>query len=320
MPDLEEIARHHFGVTEDIRETGYVLSDGTFLDLSGRYYASGYVRRGDRFVAKRGDDYLRAQRSIDHRQLPTEILNRFRSKKHEGFGSYPMFMFMKKTGAIRVMPGTGISVVKMPTFEALDAFLAGWKRAYRNDSVVVDVLELDDHVRTRKTVEIQDPTLDKLAEFIEAGLESKNWQMGSSRWKKGPKDWSPSGHIPGMPIWPKFVDAYLKAAIWSSNDESDDSGGRPLDERFSINDFDQSAVNKAVRDCNKFITENRETLERVGGTDEQHGHDFWLTRNGHGAGYWDRGYGPDGDILADAARDYGEKNIYVGGDNKLHFL
>jgi hypothetical protein len=27
----------------------------------------------------------------------------------------------------------------------------------------------------------------------------------------------------------------------------------------------------------------------------QVGHDFWLTRNRHGAGFWDRGYGKLGD-------------------------
>jgi hypothetical protein len=319
MPDLEEIARHHFGVTEDIRETGYVLPDGTFLDFSGRHLASGYVKRGDRFVAKRGDDYLRAQRSIDHRQLPTEILNRFRSKKHEGFGSYPMFMFMKKTGAIRVMPGAGMGVATMPTFEALDAFLAGWKRAYQDDSVIVDVLEVDDHskagVRTKKTGEIQDPTLDKLAEFIEAGLESKNWQMGNIRWKKGPKDWSPSGYVPGMPIWPKFVDAYLEAAIWSSDDQS----GEPLDKRFDIDDFAQEAVNKAVRDCNEFIEKNKVILEKHGNP-AHHGYNFWMSRNGHGVGFFDRGYGDDGDLLQEAAEEYGEEQIIVGGDGKLRFF
>lgn len=40
-------------------------------------------------------------------------------------------------------------------------------------------------------------------------------------------------------------------------------------------------------------------------TDEQIGHDLWLTRNGHGAGFWDRRL-PNGDALSMIARRMGE--------------
>src|SRR6266849_10223362 len=137
------------------------------------------------------------------------------------------------------------------------------------------------------------------------------------RWRKGPMDWSPSGQIPGMPIWPEFVDGYLEAALWSSTDQSDDSGGKPLDRRFTVRDFDQQSVDRAVRDCNSFIEKNREILSRVG-HDELNGHDFWLTRNGHGVGFWDRGYGKDGDVLSKSAKKYGEMNIEVVMDPEDH--
>lgn len=42
---------------------------------------------------------------------------------------------------------------------------------------------------------------------------------------------------------------------------------------------------------------------------EQHGQDFALTRNGHGAGFWDRSYGELGDKLSDAASVYGEHSV-----------
>lgn len=47
------------------------------------------------------------------------------------------------------------------------------------------------------------------------------------------------------------------------------------------------------------------------------GHDFALTRNGHGTGFWDRGYGDAGDILTDACKPYGEHNLYVDADDKI---
>jgi hypothetical protein len=42
---------------------------------------------------------------------------------------------------------------------------------------------------------------------------------------------------------------------------------------------------------------------------ESVGHDFWLTRNGHGAGFWDRGLGELGERLSAAARVYGEDYV-----------
>ena len=44
------------------------------------------------------------------------------------------------------------------------------------------------------------------------------------------------------------------------------------------------------------------------------GHDFALTRNGHGAGFWDRGLGDAGDELTDLAEAEGELNVSVSID------
>lgn len=55
-------------------------------------------------------------------------------------------------------------------------------------------------------------------------------------------------------------------------------------------------------------------------------HDFWLTRNGHGAGFWDRSYSndaPDGSDLGKAitkiADTFREVDAYVGDDGKIYF-
>src|SRR5579871_6212422 len=131
--------------------------------------------------------------------------------------------------------------------------------------------------------------------------------------KPGPRDWSPRGQIPGMPIWPKFVDAYLEAALWSSMDDE----GVPFDRDYDISDFDQESINKAVKESNEFIMANREDLEKVG-NEEQHGHDFWLTRNGHGVGFWDRGYGEVGERLSEAADAYGEQHVWAGPNGTVY--
>jgi hypothetical protein len=124
-----------------------------------------------------------------------------------------------------------------------------------------------------------------------------------------------SRNVRNIPIWPSFVDAYLEAALWASSVGDNES---PLDNQgYTISDFAQKAVNQAVQESNDFIEANLQLLEAVG-THEQHGHDFWLTRNRHGAGFWDRGYGEVGKRLTEAAHAYGEQNAYVGAGGKVY--
>ena len=47
----------------------------------------------------------------------------------------------------------------------------------------------------------------------------------------------------------------------------------------------------------------------------QFGHDLALTRNGHGAGFWDRGLGEAGRVLTDWAESLGELHIFHGHDS-----
>jgi hypothetical protein len=71
----------------------------------------------------------------------------------------------------------------------------------------------------------------------------------------------------------------------------------------------------------EFCHDYAEDIRDSGLTPEQVGHDFMLTRNGHGAGFWDRGLGAVGDRLSEGARPYGEFMLYVaerpGGDGDL---
>ena len=97
-----------------------------------------------------------------------------------------------------------------------------------------------------------------------------------------------------------FYEAYVIAALWSSTDDDDD----PLDSNYDARDLAPETVRKMKEDCEKFQKENKEDLEiaKKQGHDEAHcGHDFWLTRNGHGAGFWDRDY-----ITPDQKREYNQ--------------
>lgn len=97
-----------------------------------------------------------------------------------------------------------------------------------------------------------------------------------------------------------FTRAYLEAALWL-NDPAPGSGEYQADLSLVPDDY----ARDAEADCARFQTDNRAYLS-FAGTDEQNGHDFYLTRNGHGSGYWDRGYSRDiSDRLTAAAHAYG---------------
>lgn len=54
--------------------------------------------------------------------------------------------------------------------------------------------------------------------------------------------------------------------------------------------------------------------------DEAAGHNFWLTRNHHGTGFWDRDELPEAeqDALTKAAHECGTRDLYLGDDGKLY--
>ena len=56
----------------------------------------------------------------------------------------------------------------------------------------------------------------------------------------------------------------------------------------------------------------------IEGTPEQAGHDFWLTRNGHGAGFWDGDWPKYGNMLDKGAKCYGEFQTYQGDDGLIY--
>lgn len=113
-----------------------------------------------------------------------------------------------------------------------------------------------------------------------------------------------------------FLIGYISCALWSSTDDSTESGGKPLDENYETEDIAPETMAEFRRDCEAFQRDNAADLA---GLDlEQCGHDFWLTRNRHGAGFWDRGLGEVGERLSKASRVYGSVNLMVGSDGKIH--
>ena len=114
---------------------------------------------------------------------------------------------------------------------------------------------------------------------------------------------------------------YLETALWSSLDwtTTGDDGQylpEPLDDRFGVEDVSDDLRSELLVDVVEFIGAYWDDLRDLDAG--QTGHDFWLTHNGHGTGFWDRGLGEVGDRLTTACRPYGEVDLYVGDDGDLY--
>lgn len=115
--------------------------------------------------------------------------------------------------------------------------------------------------------------------------------------------------------------SYVAAAMWTATDDQ----GEPVEDKFEESDIDPSSLAEQQKQLVDFMRANRALLAkaaelRPGFYDAaQIGHDFHLTRNGHGTGFWDRGLGDVGDQLRDRSQDHGSAELYAGDDGKLYF-
>lgn len=113
----------------------------------------------------------------------------------------------------------------------------------------------------------------------------------------------------------EIMAGYVECALWSSSHmEDEDSTPVPFDEvDAEISDETMAQMREEVR---QFVDANNDDLLTM--DNEQIGHDFWLTRNHHGAGFWDRGLGEKGDRLTKSAQTWGACDLYLGNDGKIH--
>ena len=112
----------------------------------------------------------------------------------------------------------------------------------------------------------------------------------------------------------EFTMAYIEAALWSSPGDEDDC--EYLDEKYSIDDISEDTYAQMLADCKAFQEAHAADIE-----DDlrQAGHDFWLTRCGHGCGFWDGDWEEEvGDRLTKACKEFGSVDLYVGDDGKIY--
>lgn len=107
-----------------------------------------------------------------------------------------------------------------------------------------------------------------------------------------------------------FLFAYANAAFTLSklSDNSEEES------KYNIVNLSKKTMIAGIKDCSSFYKQNKTKIE---GRESEAGNDFWLTRNGHGAGFWD-GDWEHGEELTKSAHSYGEFELYLGDDNKIY--
>ena len=108
-----------------------------------------------------------------------------------------------------------------------------------------------------------------------------------------------------------FIRSYIATALWSSMDDNDE----PLEDNYGKEDFSSEVLMNMYFDCYAFVRENRTNINRPY---SEAGHDFWLTRNGHGAGFWDGDWADKGDVLTKGAEKFKGVDLYVGDDGRIY--
>jgi len=119
----------------------------------------------------------------------------------------------------------------------------------------------------------------------------------------------------------EFTDAYIEAMLWSTTDDPNDIDKENLDDSYGKEDIAPEFMKAIKSDCEKFVKENYKFIKRdIGGA----GHDFWLTRAGHGAGFWDGDWKEEidgknaGDHLTEMSKAYKEVDPYAGDDKLIY--
>lgn len=114
-----------------------------------------------------------------------------------------------------------------------------------------------------------------------------------------------------------FTTAYITAMLWAEcpteSDESCDDLG------LTVDDITDEGLREIIADCDDFqLTHANDIADDL----ERAGHDFYLTRNRHGAGFWDGDWPVEvSRRLTDAAHVYGTQGLQADdedGNGPLH--
>jgi hypothetical protein len=103
-----------------------------------------------------------------------------------------------------------------------------------------------------------------------------------------------------------FTKAYIEAAVFADWPEDAPPGA----------DWSPGTPHSMEQDAGAFYSAHEADVLRYGQGVAQAGHDLWLTRCGHGCGYWEQG-----DVVSQrlnaAAKALGDCELYLGDDGRV---
>jgi hypothetical protein len=111
--------------------------------------------------------------------------------------------------------------------------------------------------------------------------------------------------------------AYFACALWAEE---------PDDELWVIELIAPETAQRMRADVDTFIAAAGAgwldlALDAAGKDESDIGHDLWLTRRGHGAGFWDGDWPePFATHLTDTAKALGNCELYGGEDGRLYVV
>ena len=127
-----------------------------------------------------------------------------------------------------------------------------------------------------------------------------------------------------MSVMKSILDAavrqYIQTALWATTDHGTNT---PLDKTYSESDLAEGGYDAIQDEVTAFFGVPEVAALTEDWTREEYtqaAHDFFLTRNGHGAGFRD-GHWPDDEeqVLYKVANGKGSHEPYVGDDGMIYF-
>jgi hypothetical protein len=172
------------------------------------------------------------------------------------------------------------------------------------DSLLDDYLALDDESRSQIREALTDEDKKTMEEF-NSDFDSKTIFTATENFKRSTID--------------EIVQGYFEAAVWTDLQESQAEVDPEAFEYFQK--YDQSS---SVKDVYNFLASHTDEVKKALQVypAANFGHDFWLTRNGHGTGFWDREELKEigvADALSDVARkEFPERSFIVSDAGFYH--
>lgn len=112
------------------------------------------------------------------------------------------------------------------------------------------------------------------------------------------------------------IESYLTTVLWCENDDE----GQQLEANYGIVDIDKESFTEAEKELSLFL-KIVDVLELGSeNSTNQIVHDFYLTKNGHGAGFFDGDYPETGEMLGKIAIAFGEQYWFVNDDGKIYLM